>query len=152
MLEAVIIAVAMPRLTFPIGLALLVLTLAAGCVTRAQVRPQDAAERLPARTGATARVAGIVPAEVPPGIRIEDGLTADEAVATALWNNAAFQVSVSELGFARADLLEAGLLLNPVLSLLFPAGPSTMPSAARGSTKRGPDMSSCGDERPSSIS
>ena len=30
------------------------------------------------------------------------------------------------MGFARADLLEAGLLLNPVLSLLFPVGPKQL--------------------------
>jgi hypothetical protein len=48
--------------------------------------------------------------------------TPDEAVEVALWNNPEFQVSASALGFARADLLEAGLLRNPVLSLLFPLG------------------------------
>ena len=32
---------------------------------------------------------------LPAGVRIEDGLTPDEAVAVALWNNAAFQVSVA---------------------------------------------------------
>ena len=49
-----------------------------------------------------------------------------EAVALALWNNADFQVRLTELGFARADLLEAGLLQNPVLSLLFPVGPKQL--------------------------
>jgi hypothetical protein len=74
-------------------------------------------------------MSGILPADIPSGIRLDDGLTPDEAVAVALWNNAAFQVSVSALGFARADLLEAGVLTNPVLSLLFPVGRS-------GSSKR----------------
>ena len=41
-------------------------------------------------------------------MRVDDGLSRDEAVAIALWNNAAFQVSVSQLGFARADLVDAG--------------------------------------------
>lgn len=60
---------------------------------------------------------------MPPGIRIDDDLTEDEAVAIALWNNPEFQLQITQLGFARADLLEAGLLRNPVLSLLFPVGP-----------------------------
>ncbi len=106
--------------------ATLSLATAAGCASRARVDPQDSANRLRDRTGALARVSGVVSSEVPAGIRLDDGLTPDEAVALALWNNAAFQVSVSQLGFARADLLEAGLLANPVLSLLFPVGPKQL--------------------------
>jgi len=64
--------------------------------------------------------------ELPAGIVISDGLSEDEAVATALWNNAQFQVDLVQLGFARADLIEAGLLRNPVLSLLFPWGPKQL--------------------------
>lgn len=41
----------------------------------------------------------------------------------ALWNNAPFQENLSKLGFSRADLLQAGLLANPTLSMLFPWGP-----------------------------
>ena len=62
----------------------------------------------------------------PPGVVLEDGLTADEAVAIALWNSPSFQVTLSDLGLARADLVEAGLLRNPVLSLLFPWGPKQL--------------------------
>ena len=51
---------------------------------------------------------GATPPGLPAGVRIDDGLSRDEAVAIALWNNAAFQVSVSQLGFARADLVDAG--------------------------------------------
>ncbi len=58
-------------------------------------------------------------------------MTQEEAVAVALWNIADFQVSLSELGFARADLLEAGLLTNPVLSLLFPVGPKQFEMALK---------------------
>ncbi len=60
---------------------------------------------------------------MPPGISIADGLTPDDAVAIALWNNPEFQVALTELGFAKADLVEAGQIRNPVLSLLFPLGP-----------------------------
>jgi cobalt-zinc-cadmium efflux system outer membrane protein len=64
-------------------------------------------------------------------VSVEDGVTQDEAVALALWNNADFQVQLAELGFARADLLEAGLLRNPVLSLLFPVGPKQLEATLR---------------------
>jgi cobalt-zinc-cadmium efflux system outer membrane protein len=60
---------------------------------------------------------------VPPGVRDVGALTADDAVATALWNNARFQVELTRLGFSRADLAEAGALPNPTLSFLLPIGP-----------------------------
>ena len=62
----------------------------------------------------------------PPGATLEDGVGIDEAVAIALWNNPDFQVALSSLGIARADLIDAGLLKNPVLSLLFPWGPKQL--------------------------
>jgi cobalt-zinc-cadmium efflux system outer membrane protein len=58
----------------------------------------------------------------PPGVTLEDGVTEDEAVELALWNNAGFQAALAMLGFSRADLAQAGLLPNPTLSLLFPLG------------------------------
>ena len=65
------------------------------------------AEGIRAGTGASVRFDAQTPS-LPAGVRIEDGLSREEAVAVALWNNAAFQVSVSRLGFARADLVDAG--------------------------------------------
>ena len=63
---------------------------------------------------------------LPEGISIEDGLSEDEAVAIALWNNAQFHADLTALGFARADLIEAEMLTNPVFSLLFPIGPKVL--------------------------
>lgn len=63
---------------------------------------------------------------VPANVKLEDGLTADEAVAIALWNNAPFQATLAELGIARAALVEAGLLHNPTFSFLFPLGPKQL--------------------------
>ena len=63
---------------------------------------------------------------LPPGVSPDDGLTEDEAVAVALWNNAAFQADLTALGFARADLIEAGQLRNPILTLLLPWGPKQL--------------------------
>lgn len=59
---------------------------------------------------------------IPDGISLADGLTQEEAVALALWNHPGFRADLATLGFARADLLQAGLLSNPVLSVLFPLG------------------------------
>jgi len=56
---------------------------------------------------------------LPPGVAIDDGLTEDEALAVALWNNAAFQELLADLGLARGDLIQAGLLPNPDVSYFF---------------------------------
>lgn len=64
--------------------------------------------------------------ETPPDVSIADGLTQEEAVAIALWNSPSFQATLVDLGVARADLADAGLLRNPILSLLFPVGPKQL--------------------------
>ena len=60
---------------------------------------------------------------LPPTANPKDGLTEDEAAAIALWRNPDFAATLTELGLARADLVQAGLLTNPVFSFLFPLGP-----------------------------
>lgn len=60
--------------------------------------------------------------DLPPSIKTEDGLTEDEAVAIALWNNAQFQADIIALKFAQADLTEAGQMQNPTLRYLSPGG------------------------------
>jgi cobalt-zinc-cadmium efflux system outer membrane protein len=67
--------------------------------------------------------------DLPEWVTLEDGLSQDEAVALALWNNAQFQAELAALGFARADLLEANMLSNPVFSVLFPVGPKLLEMA-----------------------
>lgn len=57
---------------------------------------------------------------IPPDVSLQDGLTEDEAVLLALWNNAAFQETLADLGLSRADLINAGMLPNPTLSMLIP--------------------------------
>ena len=56
---------------------------------------------------------------LPPGASFDDGLTEDEALAIALWNNAAFQELLADLGVARGDLIQAGLLPNPEVLYFF---------------------------------
>jgi len=64
--------------------------------------------------------------QMPEGVSLNDGLSEDEAIAIAVWNNAQFQVDLAQLGLAKADLQEAGMIENPALSLLFPMGPKQM--------------------------
>ncbi len=50
---------------------------------------------------------------------LAEGLTLDEALALALANNRRLHAGFLELGVGRADLVQAGLLKNPSLSLAF---------------------------------
>ena len=57
---------------------------------------------------------------LPPGASLDNGLTEDEAISIALWNNAAFQELLVDLGVARGDLIQAGLLPNPEFVFFIP--------------------------------
>lgn len=57
---------------------------------------------------------------LPPCVDLADGLTEEEAVALALWNNRDFLATLANLGIARGDLIQAGLLSNPQMNILFP--------------------------------
>lgn len=98
-----------------------------GCTSRSSHVSTQVSKRLEDRTGH-----GLNPNSqssafaVPPGVKLADGLSEDEAVAVAVWNNAAFQADLTALGFARSDLIEAGQLRNPMLSLLLPWGPKQL--------------------------
>ncbi len=59
---------------------------------------------------------------IPPGVSCEDGVSEDEAVVIALWNNAAYQELLAELGVTRAEIIEAAQLTNPRLWSVFPVG------------------------------
>lgn len=63
---------------------------------------------------------------LPPGVDLADGVDADEAVAIALWRSPEFAAVLADLGVRRAQLAEAGLLRNPLLSVLFPIGPKQL--------------------------
>jgi cobalt-zinc-cadmium efflux system outer membrane protein len=75
--------------------------------------------------------AGLVPeeqnnSEWSESVNLADGLSMDEAVATALWTNAQFQADLLQLGLAQADLIQAGMISNPAFSYLFPWGPKQL--------------------------
>jgi cobalt-zinc-cadmium efflux system outer membrane protein len=58
---------------------------------------------------------------LPNGANLADGLAEDEAVLVALWNNAALAEQLAQVGVARGDLIQAGLLPNPELWYVFSA-------------------------------
>ena len=106
------------------ALAWVMLTIAIG-ITGCQTAP-PAPDRTTVAAHLTQRVGHTVPAHtgpaqvtLPPGAAFEDGVTEDEAVAIALWNNAAFQELLADLGVSRGDLIQAGLLPNPEILLYF---------------------------------
>lgn len=106
---------------------LCLISLLAGCAVHSVHNEAFVSDALSERTGHDLRLEAEEGAvRFPDGIVLEDGLTEDEAVAIALWNNAQFQADLVRMGFARADLIEAGLLRNPVFSLLFPLGPKQL--------------------------
>ncbi|MGA9769979.1 MAG: TolC family protein [Blastocatellia bacterium] len=98
-----------------------------GCASRSAKVSTQVSKGIEDRTGYTLNPNAKLGAfEIPPEIAYTDGLSEEEAVAIALWNNAAFQADLTALGFARADLIEAGQLRNPMLTLLLPWGPKQM--------------------------
>ncbi|WP_224364158.1 TolC family protein [Hyalangium versicolor] len=66
---------------------------------------------------------------LPPGVADTEFLDERTAVAVALWNSAALQADMAQIGVSRADLAEAGALPNPTFSLLLPVGPRTIESS-----------------------
>ena len=109
-------------------MSVLCLAAMAGCASAPKTRGLPDLNKA---LGVAERTASGTNTAIPPGVTLEDGLTEDEAVAVALWNNPDFRLQLTDLGFARADLLEAGLLRNPVLSLLFPLGPKQFEATLR---------------------
>ena len=102
--------------------AIAMAALAAGCASSGSFPDKKTVDTaLRERINQGIRVADEV--ALPAGVNPDDGLTPDEAVALALWHNPDFLVTLDDLGFARADLIEARQLRNPILSLLFPWGP-----------------------------
>lgn len=60
--------------------------------------------------------------------KIETGISVDEAIQLALFNNLDLQADFEELGIAKSELVQAGLYKNPSLSsqFKFPANNNTM--------------------------
>lgn len=65
----------------------------------------------------------VLDSALPPNLEVTDGLSADEAVAIALWRSPTLQAELTSLDTVLADLDEAGRLPNPRLSFLAPIDP-----------------------------
>ncbi|MCB9673022.1 MAG: TolC family protein [Alphaproteobacteria bacterium] len=102
--------------------ALLALVLG-GCAAHHAVTRADLSAHLERRLGAGVSTTADAAPGLPEGVDTSDGLSMDEAVAVALWNNPDLAVRIADLGLARADLLTAGKLANPVLTGLIPLDP-----------------------------
>jgi cobalt-zinc-cadmium efflux system outer membrane protein len=103
---------------FPITLLALSLT----ACTPQSMGLNDVANDLEQRTGQHFAETGADETAWPANISLNDGLSDDELVSLALWNNPAFRATLADLGLSRADLVQAGMLPNPTLSMLMPFG------------------------------
>jgi cobalt-zinc-cadmium efflux system outer membrane protein len=104
-------------------LLVVVVTATAACAARSPYDRTQVSKELAAHSGHGLRTEPTPDETIPPGVDLQDGLDEDEAVAVALWNNAAFQADLASLGVARAELLDAGMIRNPALTLFLPRGP-----------------------------
>jgi cobalt-zinc-cadmium efflux system outer membrane protein len=103
----------------------LLLSLCAVALCGCQLPPRDhgrVSAALQERTGHNVGDAAAGIFEMPPGVSLDNGLSEEQAVSLALWNNAAFLETLADLGLSRADLVQAGMFPNPTLSMLVPWG------------------------------
>ncbi len=109
---------------------LVLVTALVGCATPPDDR-NKVSIGLEQRTGLALNEAKPGETSIPPSVRFDDGLSEDEAVTLALWNNAAFLETLADLGLSRADLIQAGMLPNPTFSMLIPVGAKPLELTAR---------------------
>jgi cobalt-zinc-cadmium efflux system outer membrane protein len=101
----------------------------AGCVGGNPTGHEAVSAGLQLRTGRR------LPSELPRGASLANGLTMEEAVTIALCNNALFLETLAELGVARAEVVQAGVVPNPTLTLLFPSGSKQLEFTAKLATE-----------------
>jgi len=95
-------------------------------VATAQIGGQSVSDQVRQRTGFDlAPSISEAPAtfSLPPGVTSTEQLSARDAVAIALWNNADLQADLAALDVSRTELTEAALFKNPSFSTLFAVGP-----------------------------
>lgn len=59
---------------------------------------------------------------IPPQVNAADGLTEEEAVSVALWNNAQLQADLANISISQADVINARVISNPLIRYLAPSG------------------------------
>lgn len=114
----------MSRVTFLLTVAAALL---ASCATVPRDTALDIERTISARTGQTLtwRAEPAAADDERVQAMLADGLTADEAVAVAVANSPRLQVTLAEAGIARADLIEASTISNPLFEfeVRFPGEP-----------------------------
>jgi cobalt-zinc-cadmium efflux system outer membrane protein len=113
----------------PFAISLVTVVLAAGCATVPRDSGvADVQREIALRTNQNVEIRRAAPGTDDPRIQalMQGELDADKAVAIALMNNPRVQVALADLGIARADLLEASTIRNPIFGaeMRFPAAPS----------------------------
>lgn len=109
-----------------LAVALIVFTLS-GCQLKTYCQRPLVSAELEARAGQSlGDDTGPVETSIPPGVDMADGVTEREAVSVALWNNAAYQDLLADLGISSAQLLDAGLISDPQFQMFFPLGPKQL--------------------------
>jgi hypothetical protein len=102
-----------------IGLSLILLP--AGLLAQSREQPADVSKEVERRTGhPLPPMTKSTVVTMPVGVSLDDGVTEDEAISIALWNNPSLQAEMTALGLARADLIQAGMIANPQLTMIFP--------------------------------
>ncbi len=97
--------------------------LAVGCHAPKVISdPNRVSRELFCRTGLTAEPVAPCDEVIPTGVILEDGVSEDEAVQTALSNNSTFQATLAQLGMAGGDSVQANLIANPQILIYFPTG------------------------------
>lgn len=94
-----------------------------GCKTPQTISRSSVSDSLQKVTGFTLQNTskpGIV--TLPPNVNTADGITEEEAVSIALWNNAQLQADLAAISVSQADIIEAGIVSNPLLRYLAPGG------------------------------
>jgi cobalt-zinc-cadmium efflux system outer membrane protein len=97
------------------------LLLVCGCAAdRACCRHSSISDELVVRTSYQVTCSPPRTKVLPPDVNLDDGTSEDEAVAVALNNNSAFQATLTQLGIAQGDWIQAGLLTNPNILTFIP--------------------------------
>lgn len=94
-----------------------------GCKTHQPISRRGVSDSLQTAAGFTLQQRnkpGVV--AFPPNLIFSDGITEEEAVAIALWNNAQLQTDLAAISVAQSDVIEAGIVSNPLLRYLAPGG------------------------------
>jgi cobalt-zinc-cadmium efflux system outer membrane protein len=108
---------------FKLFTASLILFVTIGCSLPRSASRTKISDDLKKTTGFDIRKTGKAgETELPPNVDALNGISEDEAVSIALWNNAQFQAELVAIKLAQADVLDASMVSNPVLRYLAPSG------------------------------